>query len=336
MSHDLFISYSRGDGGFVERLNALLTNAGVSTWFDRSSLHPGQRWEDVIADEIPGARVFLACLSATALDERGYFHVEQQLAAQAALRVPSDQLFIIPVMLGECSLPRELRQYHTVNLAEPGAIESLLASLSDALDRDVAASPESIAELRNDLQTHLGITTGPFGADEFSDKDVNNVVRQLRTLHQEQRQEFLSEAQLIPELDSLFDRKTFRFETLRGCPEQRWADRLDSGYQTLKVLQAYMRNIRSMAPAKYPIYRDLVMAVDKYCMQMGALLFKQRVDYNKIESHIGKSTFKANLPEEEEFKKGPDKHPLIPDEINDKIDPQRARAVELMDQLAGK
>lgn len=86
MSHDVFISYSREDGAFVQRLDALLTSAGVSTWFDRRSLLPGQKWEDVIEDEIPAARVFLACLSATAQDERGYFHVEQQLAARAAMR----------------------------------------------------------------------------------------------------------------------------------------------------------------------------------------------------------------------------------------------------------
>jgi hypothetical protein len=331
--HDMFISYSRGDGAFVERLDALLRDAGVSIWFDRRSLWPGQRWEDVIEDQIPNARVFLACLSAIAQDERGYFQVEQQMAAKAAMRVPSDQLFIIPVLLGECSLPRELRQYHTVNLADPGAIESLLSSLSEALGRNIAVAPDAIGDLRNALRKHLGITTGPFGTDEFSDRDVNDVVRHLRRLHENQGGELLVPGELLLELDSLFDRKTFRFEALRGCPEQRWADRLDSAYQTLTVLQNYMRNIRKTIPAKYPIYRDLVMAVDKYCMQMGALLFESRVNYNEIEDHIGKGTFKAHLPKEIEFPVGQNKQPEIPDAVNDMIEPHRLRAVELMDQL---
>jgi hypothetical protein len=333
MSHDAFISYSRGDGAFVERLDALLRGAGVSTWFDRRDLHPGQKWEDVIEDKIPTALVFLACLSATAQDERGYFHAEQQLASKAAMRVPSDQLFIIPVLLGECSLPRELRQYHTVNLLDPGAIESLISSLSEALGRNIVVAPDSVEELRNALRMHLGITMGPFGIDEFTDKDVNDVVRRLRRLHEKQGGEMLAERELLPELDSLFDRKTFRFEALRRCPEQRWADRLDSAYQTLKVLQSYMRSIRNTIPAKYPIYRDLVMAVDKYCMQMGALLFEPGVDYNEIEDHIGKSTFKAHLRKEIRFPVGLNKQPEIPDAINDMIEPHRLRAVELMDQL---
>lgn len=97
-----------------------------------------------------------------------------------------------------------------------------------------------------------------------------------------------------------------------------------------------MRNIKNTIPARYPIYRDLVMEVDRYCMQMGALLFEPGVDYNEIESHIGKSTFKAHLPKEVWFPVGPDKQPLIPDEINNRIDPHRIRAVELMDQLVAE
>ncbi len=88
--------------------------------------------------------------------------------------------------------------------------------------------------------------------------------------------------------------------------------------------------------AKYLIYRDLVMAVDKYCMQMGALLFESGVDYNEIEDHIGKNTFKAHLPKEIWFAVGPDKQPEIPDAINDMIEPHRLRAVELMDQLVAE
>src|SRR5438552_2608716 len=243
--------------------------------------------------------VFLKSVSATALDDRGYFQVEQQLAVKAAMRVPSDQLFIIPVLLGECSLPRELRQYHTVNLAEPGAIESLLSSLTQALARKVEVTPDKLAEFRNALRKHMLV--GLFGAGEFSDKDVIDVVRRLQILHEDHGTEFLPWSELRGELDLLFNRKTFRFEALRGCPEQRWGDRLDSAYQTLKVLQSYVRNVRDTAADSYPLYRDLVMEVDKYCMQMGALLFEPAVDYNKIEPNIGKATFKTHLPNEIRF-----------------------------------
>jgi hypothetical protein len=156
MGQDVFISYSRIDLPFVERLNAFLTDIGVTTWFDRKSLLPGQKWEDVIDDEIPRSRTFLTCLSKAAMDKKGFFHVEQHLASEAALRVPPEQLFILPVVLGDCEVPRKLRQYHTVNLVDPGAIEMLLQSLSSALEREVVAEPAAVEVLRDELLAHLG------------------------------------------------------------------------------------------------------------------------------------------------------------------------------------
>jgi hypothetical protein len=139
--------------------------------------------------------------------------------------------------------------------------------------------------------------------------------------------------ELLRELDLLFNRKTFRFEALRRCPEQRWADRLDSSYQTLAVLQACTRYIREVAEEKYPTYRDLIREVDVYCMQMGALLFDPPADYNRIKDHIGKVTFKAQLPPEIRFPVGPDRMPAIPDPLDAGIEPHRLRAVALMDEL---
>lgn len=156
MGQDVFISYSRVDLPFVERLDHFLTEAGVSAWFDRRSLLPGQKWEDVIDDEISQSKTFLTCLSKAAMDKKGYFHVEQHRASEAALRVPPEQLFILPVALGDCEVPRKLRQYHTVNLVEPGAIEMLLRSLSSAVEREVFAEPDAITKLRDELLSHLG------------------------------------------------------------------------------------------------------------------------------------------------------------------------------------
>jgi hypothetical protein len=157
MSHDIFISYSHVDQPFVDHLVLVMKRSGVATWYDRESLRPGRKWEDVIEDAIPASRVFLTCISAAGLDKRGYFHVEQQLATRAALRVPSDQLFVIPILLGDCDIPRDFRQYHTVNLMEVGAIEMLFQSLSDALERPIAISAENAADLRSVLASHLGV-----------------------------------------------------------------------------------------------------------------------------------------------------------------------------------
>ncbi len=171
MAQDVFISYSRVDLPFVERFDHFLTESGVATWFDRKSLLPGQRWEDVIEDEISDSTIFLTCLSKAGMDKKGYFHVEQNRASEAALRVPPEQLFILPVVLGDCEVPRKLRQYHIVNLVEPGAIEMLLRSLSSALERQLFADPDAVIKLRGELLSHLG--TEGASNQEFAQRFMN-------------------------------------------------------------------------------------------------------------------------------------------------------------------
>jgi hypothetical protein len=95
-----------------------------------------------------------------------------------------------------------------------------IASMGAAkLDRCLADVAREIASMVRAEPPHeqrtVGPTTGPFGADEFSDKDVSDVVLHLRSLHEQKRTEFLDEPDLLPELDLLFNRKTFRFEELR-------------------------------------------------------------------------------------------------------------------------
>jgi|JI9StandDraft_2_1071091.scaffolds.fasta_scaffold32413_2 hypothetical protein len=174
MPIDVFISYSRIDLAFVIALDAFLTRAGVSVWFDKKSLLPGKKWEEVIEDQIESASVFLTCLSQAGLDKRGYFHVEQNLAVQAALRMPPEKLYVMPVTLGECPIPRQFRQYNVSNLAEHGSIESLLAALSEALERHISAAEDAVVALRNCLLEHIGVEGA--SNDEFERRFLDDEI----------------------------------------------------------------------------------------------------------------------------------------------------------------
>ncbi len=212
------------------------------------------------------------------------------------------------------------------------SIDDLKFQFDQQLDK---LTSDGFIEFEKDV-TNQKISTGPCENMEFTDSTVNDVFSRLCKLHSELRIEFLPAEILLPELDALFNRKTFRFEKLRNCPEQRWADRLDSGYQTLRLLECYARNVREKAADKFPLYQKLLREADGYCMQMGTLLFEPSVDYNEIESHIGKSTFKEHLSEQIKFEKGQSKKPIIPDDINDPIQQHCDEAISLMDQIMKK
>lgn len=348
----LFISYSHRDLRWFERVReqlAVLEYEGLIDAFEDTRIGAGEDWYARLDQEMVEAQIALLLISASFLTSA---FIRKEEIPQLFDRHGAAGMVLYPLLIRDCPWqevswlarlqmrPREARPIASMGAA---TLDKCLADVAREIASIVRAgskattTPESAPVVGTTHEQGTGgPVAGPFSAEEFSDKDVNDVVRHLRRLHEQKRTEFLDEPDLLPELDLLFNRKTFRFEELRRCPEQRWADRLDSAYQTLKVLQAYMRNVRGIVPAKYPIYRDLVMAVDKYCMQMGALLFESSVDYNKIEEHIGKNTFKAQLPKEILFPVGVDKQPVIPDPINDTIEPHRLRAVELMDQLVAK
>jgi hypothetical protein len=348
----LFISYSHRDVRWFERVReqlAVLEHEGLIDAFEDTRIGVGEDWYAHLHQEMLQAQIALLLISASFLTS---VFIRKEEIPQLFERHEAAGMRLYPLLVRDCPwqevswLARlQMRPRKARPLASMGAatLDKCLADVAREIASIVKAGarpttppePAPVVEVSH-KQGGRGAALGPLTAEDFSDKDVNDVVLHLRRIHEQKQTDFLAEADLLPELDLLFNRKTFRTEELRRCPEQRWADRLDSAYQTLKVLQAYMRNVSGIIPAKYPIYRDLVAAVDKYCMQMGALLFEPSVDYNQIEEHIGKNTFKAQLPKAIPFPVGPDKQPVIPDAINDTIEPHRLRAVELMDQLVAK
>lgn len=169
--------------------------------------------------------------------------------------------------------------------------------------------------------------------NSFNDERVARVANLIKRQLENTGDEYLSLDKLIPAVDMLFSRKTFRNESLRNCPEQRWADRLHSAYQTYRLLQLYEENVQMKSSSNYRLYAELIKEVGGYCMDMGSLLFEPAVDYNKIEKHIGKNSFKEMLPAEKRFPVGNSNLPIIPDDINNPIEKHRLQAIENMDQL---
>lgn len=153
--HEMFVSYSRVDQPYVEPFVRSLQEAGIRTWFDLDDLLPGQKWEDIIEDRIADSRIFLPVLSESSAQRRGYFQSEQVLALRAAMRVPSDQIFLMPTLLGPVAVPREMRQYHAVDHSADGGLEKIAAALSEALEKSVALSSDACSRLRELARYHL-------------------------------------------------------------------------------------------------------------------------------------------------------------------------------------
>src|ERR1700758_1314875 len=62
--------------------------------------------------------VFLACLSKTSVQKQGYIQKEFRLALDAYSERPPDKIFLIPVKLNECEIPRLQIPEIGINLAD--------------------------------------------------------------------------------------------------------------------------------------------------------------------------------------------------------------------------
>jgi hypothetical protein len=175
---------------------------------------------------------------------------------------------------------------------------------------------------------------GPLGDRVFADRQINAVVGALRKKHRELNTEHLPLEVLIPLLDILFDRKTFRFEPMKDCTEQRWIARLHAAYQVLEILEAYQINVRERGtPEQARLYTQLLRAVNRYAMQMGVHLFEPGVGYSDVRLYVGRPEFESLPLKSIEFPRYPDKRPQLPAATERACDEPRRRAVNLMGKL---
>lgn len=104
----VFLAYAEEDRPTVRRLYAALQQAGFEPWMDQEKLLPGQNWPRAIERAIDLSRFFLGCFSQRSTVKRGHFQSELRYALDLAAHIPHDQIFVVPVRLNKCELPRRI------------------------------------------------------------------------------------------------------------------------------------------------------------------------------------------------------------------------------------
>jgi TIR domain len=104
----VFLAYAEEDGPDVKRLFTALQNAGFEPWMDKEKLLPGQNWPRAIERAIDLSEFFIGCFSRRSVAKRGHFQCELEYALNVASRVPSEEIFFLPVRLNNCEVPRDI------------------------------------------------------------------------------------------------------------------------------------------------------------------------------------------------------------------------------------
>src|SRR5947208_5079277 len=103
----VFISYSRTDTAFVDRLEADLQARNFRTWVDRGRLEGGEEWLDVIENAIKKCQVLLVVLTPEAVKSK-FVRKEYRYAEHKGK-------FVIPLQYRPCEVPMDLNDIHRIN-----------------------------------------------------------------------------------------------------------------------------------------------------------------------------------------------------------------------------
>ncbi len=113
---NVFLCHASQDKPIVRALyNALNEENWIEPWLDKVKILPGQDWRMVIEKAVEEADLVIVCLSKHAVTKEGFVQKEIHYAYDIALEKPEGTIFLIPLRLEECEVPRGLRSLQRVD-----------------------------------------------------------------------------------------------------------------------------------------------------------------------------------------------------------------------------
>jgi hypothetical protein len=106
----VFLCHASQDKSIVRELQQRLADEGwIDPWLDEKKLHPGEDWRVSIEEAVESSDSVVICLSNNSVDKEGFVQKELRYAREIALEKPEGTIFLIPLRLEDCDVPRGLR-----------------------------------------------------------------------------------------------------------------------------------------------------------------------------------------------------------------------------------
>jgi TIR domain len=112
----VFLSYASSDRKIIQDLAERLRQDGFSPWLDIERLLPGQEWAAQIEEAIRTTNVVIICISQRSITKSGFVQKEIKFALDVAEEQPDGAIFIVPLRIDDCDVPRKLKRLQWVDL----------------------------------------------------------------------------------------------------------------------------------------------------------------------------------------------------------------------------
>jgi formylglycine-generating enzyme required for sulfatase activity len=114
----VFLCHSSNDKPAVRELYQKLRAEAenwIDPWLDKMKILPGQNWRIVIEEAVEASDIVIICLSNHSVNKEGFVQREIRYAYDLALEKPDGVIFLIPLRLEECEVPRGMRSFQWVD-----------------------------------------------------------------------------------------------------------------------------------------------------------------------------------------------------------------------------
>jgi len=131
----VFLCHAKEDKPIVREIyRQLIAEGWLDVWLDDEKLLPGQEWDIEIEKAVEQADVVLVCLSNKSVDKEGYVQKEIRFVLNIADEKPESTIFVIPLRLDDCVVPRRLRTWQWTDYFPKGNQKIAYARLLKSLN----------------------------------------------------------------------------------------------------------------------------------------------------------------------------------------------------------
>jgi len=107
----VFLCHASQDKPIVRELyQRLLAEDWIDPWLDEERLLPGQDWNLEIEKAVESSDAVIVCVSSVSVVKEGYVQKELRRVLRIAEEKLEGAIFILPVRLDDCAIPRQLRE----------------------------------------------------------------------------------------------------------------------------------------------------------------------------------------------------------------------------------
>lgn len=135
---DVFISYSRRDSAFVEKLYDELTKRNLNVWYDKMNLTDGGKFMEEIKRAIKTAKYFVPILSLNIEKEKDVAHVYRN-EWDIACGVGIGRTYIIPVAEKDFDfynafLPEKIQSHNAITFASIDDVPTIVEKIINKIE----------------------------------------------------------------------------------------------------------------------------------------------------------------------------------------------------------